>query len=484
MSFSPTPEQLDIVAAARDTKDNLIITALAGAAKTSTLVLIAEALPKTQILCLAFNKKIALEMQERLPKNCTAQTLNSLGHRAWASALGQRLTLDTKKTYDNLSALIGELKQQKEKDFAYENMAHIMRAIEFGKSCGYIPTGHYPTAKRLMDDDEFFAHLEEAPTELEERLIRDATFLSLKQAFAGQIDFSDQILMPTVFGASFDPYPLVMVDEFQDFSLLNHKMLRKIVKRRLIAVGDPCQSIYGFRGAHQDSMEHGRKAFEMTGLRLTVSFRCPQAVVREARWRAPEMKFPDWAAEGEVTHLREWTAADLPDNAAIICRNNAPLFSTAIKLLKNGRYPELVGNDIGKSLIKTLRKLGDAKTSQADVLQLIAAWREAKLKKSRNSSSVKDQAACLEIFALQGETLADAITYAEHIMAMRGPIQLMTGHKSKGLEFDNVFFLEDKLLNMTDEQDRNLRYVIQTRAKQTLTYIDMEGFVDQSGSED
>ena len=69
------------------------IKALAGAAKTSTLVLIAKALPNVRMLCLAFNKKIATEMEARLPSNCTAMTLNSLGHRTWAECSGRRLVL-------------------------------------------------------------------------------------------------------------------------------------------------------------------------------------------------------------------------------------------------------------------------------------------------------------------------------------------------------------------------------------------------------
>jgi superfamily I DNA/RNA helicase len=97
---TPTPEQLAIIEAAQHSTDNLLVSALAGAAKTSTLVLIAEALPDVDILCLAFNKKIATEMQERLPKNCKAMTLNSLGHRTWGDATGRRIRIESSKTYD------------------------------------------------------------------------------------------------------------------------------------------------------------------------------------------------------------------------------------------------------------------------------------------------------------------------------------------------------------------------------------------------
>src|SRR6478735_2782728 len=102
MTFTPTSEQALIVETSRTTEDNLIIQALAGAAKTSTLVLIAEALKSVPILCLAFNKKIADEMKERLPGNCTSMTLNSLGHRAWGSAINRRLEIRPNKVGDLL----------------------------------------------------------------------------------------------------------------------------------------------------------------------------------------------------------------------------------------------------------------------------------------------------------------------------------------------------------------------------------------------
>jgi superfamily I DNA/RNA helicase len=72
--------------------------------------------------------------------------------------------------------------------------------------------------------------------------------INIEQAFRGIIDFDDQIYMPTLFGGSWPQFPLVMIDEAQDLSPINHAMLSKLVKHRLIAVGDPYQSIYGFRG--------------------------------------------------------------------------------------------------------------------------------------------------------------------------------------------------------------------------------------------
>jgi DNA helicase-2/ATP-dependent DNA helicase PcrA len=477
MSFSPTPEQQAIIQAAKETTDNLLISALAGAAKTSTLVLIAEALPKTSILCLAFNKRIATEMQERLPSTCTSSTLNSLGHRAWGQFLGKRLVVDTKKNYSILSTLVEDL-PKREKERVYDiGFADILKMIEYAKVVGYVPDGHFPHSRPLMRDDDFFASWEQLPTELEERLVRDATIVSLTQGMQGKIDFSDQILLPTIFPASFDQYPLVMVDEAQDLSELNHVMLQKIAKRRLIAVGDECQSIYGFRGAHPDSMSQLRATFSMRPLTLSVSFRCPVEVVKAAQWRAPHMQWGPTAKPGLVQDLRDWDTRNIPQVATIICRNNAPLFSIAIRLLRNGRYPQLVGNDLGKSLVKVMKKFGPPTLPREEVYLAIDRWEQEKLAKARSAGRVSDQAECFRVFAEQGEDLSEAIAYAEHLLTSSGPVQLMTIHKSKGLEFPSVYLLDKHLIRTSDNtQEQNLLYVAITRAKEELYYITSEGF--------
>lgn len=477
-THAPTPEQQLIIDAAVNTSDNLIVSALAGAAKTTTLVMVAQALHTQQILCLAFNKKIATEMTERLPSNCQAMTLNSLGHRTWAEAIGRKVILEKDKNFKILTNLIKDLPKS-EQTLAYGEFADTLKAIESGKSAGYIPTGHFPNAKRLMDDDEFFSWLEDEPSALQEKLIRDVTLESIAQGLKGTIDFSDQILLPTVFPSMFPSFPVVLIDEAQDLSALNHATLRKLAKKRLIAVGDSNQAIYGFRGAHEDSMSKMKTEFNMKELTLSVSFRCPISVVEAARWRAPHMQWPSWAKDGTVETKDRWSQADVPQTAAIICRNNAPLFSMAIKLLKNKRYPQIIGNDLGKYLIKILKKFGKSSIPQEEVLIQIALWVEEKLKKSRTPQKVHDQADCLRIFAMEGETLGDATAYAEHLFNSQGPILLMTGHKAKGLEFDTVFFLDEHLIDIEQGQEKNLRYVIQTRSKNELYYVNSDDFVNE-----
>lgn len=474
-SFTPTPEQEAIVLAAQTTSDNLLISARAGAAKTSTLVLIANALPTVNMLCLAFNKKIADEMKERLPRNCTAMTLNGLGHRAWADAIGRKLSLVNSKCYDILSSLIEELSASERSD-VYENMGFLLKACQQAKSSGHVPDSIAEMRKneRLMNDDDMIDSLEEIPSPLERELIIRTLEKSMEQAFAGTIDFADQLLMPSVFRAIFPPYSLILVDEAQDLSELNHLMLRKLVRRRIIAVGDQAQAIYAFRGAHEEGMAEMKAKFSMTELSLSTTFRCPEAIAEHVRWRTPDIRA--WSGNpihGEINRPRRWSLSDIPDEAAIITRNNAPLFSLAIKLLKSGRYPNLWGNDIGRGMLKVMEKLGPQSMKQAAALTALGEWVEAQSKKVKNKNLLADRASCIRVFIEACPTLGEAIHYCEHVLRSQGKVHLMTGHKSKGHEFTDVFFLDEK--SIRDEgQDMNLRYVICTRTKNRLTYINTQ----------
>lgn len=488
-TFTPTPEQLAILTAATTTEDNLLISALAGASKTTTLVLIANnpAMRATRILSLAFNKKIAEEMEERLPDNCTAMTLNAIGHRVTAALVGKRLQLSTRKSFDILKDYISSQPVQHIQLLLNESFADILRTVGFAKSQGFIPAKVKASCDRSLwpdGDDEFFHSLDEELTPEVRSTIIHVLTTSVKQAFAGKIDFDDQIYISTLFGGKFPSYPLTLVDESQDLSGLNHLMLDKIVgPNRLIAVGDECQAIYAFRGAYGDSMARLRRKFGMTSLTLSTSFRCPKAVVTEALWRAPHMTAPTWAKAGSVTTLTTWSADILPPGAVILCRNNAPLYRTAITLLADGHYPELVGNDIGKGVVKEMKKLAPPSTSRTEALDALVNYRLKRLSRAQSASAesrIDDFCRCIRLFLNKGDTLQEAVNYAEFLMGQVGPTKLMTGHKSKGLEFPNVYILDRELLNLKEgdprNQDRNLFYVMQTRAQENLFYITTDGY--------
>lgn len=478
-----TPEQVLIIEAAVQTKDNLLISALAGAAKTSTLEFICKYMPVAPMLSIAFNKRIAEEMAKRLPGHVQCSTINSIGHRVWMKACSKRLVLDTKKSYNVLSTLVKSMPKRAQQD-AYEDFAETLRLIAHAKLNGYIPEGVLPHVRRLIPSEDFWASLEEEATELQVSLVDQVLEESIKMAYNGQIDFDDQIYMPTLFGGTFPKFPLVMVDEAQDLSPLNHAMLAKLVTERLIAVGDPWQSIYGFRGAVHAGMSRLQHQYNMREMPLSISFRCPISIVERARFRAPHMQWPQWAIQGEIHEIHEeWTESLIPDNAAVICRNNAPLFSCALRLLRRGRGIQLVGSDLGPGLVKVLKKLGPEYLDRDKTLEAINRWETERLRKARNEGPTRDRAECLRVFAGFGDTLGAAIAYAERLFSSAGPIQLLSGHKAKGLEWDTVFHLDPWRIpsryaigGEALEQELNVRYVIETRAKEKLYLVNLEDF--------
>jgi len=473
IDHTPTDEQILIRDTLRDTDDNVIINALAGTGKTTTLEMLEDVIIARQasvnnpnILYLAFNKANAVSATKRMRGTTKCKTFNGLGHGIWANTIPSHLTLDPKKSQTIFREIVNESPKSAQ-GAMWEVYWDVITAVGLAKALGYVPEHKYPNARRLLTQGDFHAALDEEPDELTSDLIDTILVRSIFQAYKGTIDFNDQIYMPALFGGTFPRFPTVKVDELQDLNPTNLAMLDKLVTRRLIGVGDPWQNIYAFRGAKQGGMRETRDKFKMTECDLSISFRCPQAIVENARWRVPHFK---WIKEGgHVELLQNLSPSSISDDAAVICRNNAPLFGCALLLLASGRSVSVAGSDVGPKVVNIMKKLGDESMDRDSLLAAIEDWRAEKL--AKESKGADDLADCMKVFASHATSLAQAIAYAEHLFAQKGTIRCLTGHKSKGLEFPTVYHLDPWLVG-DNEQDKNLRYVIQTRSLDRYYEID------------
>lgn len=462
-----TDEQTHIINLARTTAGNMMINSYAGTGKTYTLEQIERAARQAPILYLVFNKRNADEARERMLTTTTVKTFNGLGHNIWQSAVRPRLKLESNKTYTIVKELADEVKGSVAREI-WNSYPLVKSGVGLAKAIGYIPGDIFPNATRLCNRRQLHSRLDEEPDDLTADLIDTVLKRSITLSYEGLIDYDDQIYMPALFGGIYPKYPLALIDEYQDLNPTNHAMIDKLVKnRRLIGVGDPHQNIYGFRGAKANGMSDAVAAFGMTQTELSISFRCPSNIVRNVHWHVPNFKSS--RDGGHVEILRRLDGANVPDNAVFICRLNAPLFSLAFKLLSVGRGVRIVGSDIGAGLIKIMRKFGDDNLSRYGVLDAIDEWLAVKL--SRESKTAEDSAECMRVFARHGANLGQAISYAEHLFKAHGPIQLLTGHKSKGLEFSTVYHLDPHVIG-NSPQDRNIKYVIQTRSSSHYYEID------------
>ena len=185
---------------------------------------------------------------------------------------------------------------------------------------------------------------------------------------------------------------------------------------------------------------------------------------------APDMKTPEWAAQGEVMYHTRWGVEDLQD--AVLCRLNRPLFMLNTILFSQGINCEFVGHDTVRWLSKTMGKFGARSLAKADVLAAITQWeRESRM---RDEVGKRDRADCMRIIAAQGKDLGQMLAYLRRMMYAEGRLKLMTVHKAKGLEFDQCYILHPELIGF-EGQEPNIGYVAKTRARHTLHYITLEG---------
>lgn len=476
MTHPPTDEQIDIINAGTLSQTNMMIEALAGTGKTHTLEALGNALPKKPALYLVFNKKNAVEAEGKMPYNVEVRTLNSIGHRTWAATQYKKLTVDDKKTYNIFRELVADSKSRSATDEMWASYETVRTGVGLAKSLGYVPSS-YPQGKSLATRNELHRFMDEIPDDLAADIIDEILTRSIRAAFSGRIDFNDQVYMPAVFPSTCTKFPIVLVDEYQDLSPTNHALLSKLAKGRLIGVGDPFQNIYGFRGASAGGMEQAKTAYSMCTFLLTTSFRCPSEIVKHVHWRVPSYRWH--RTGGSVECPATLQAGAIPDDATIICRNNAPILRTAFKLIGIGKSVNVAGTEIGPRLIGVMRKLGPAAMQRAEVLSAIDEWLERKL--SAESKSADDMAACMKVFAEHGRDLEQAIAYAEHLFKQEGSITLTTGHKAKGLEWPCVIHLDPWLVRRgrnggaaPGEQQQNLDYVISTRSSDRLIEIASE----------
>ena len=496
MNFSKY--QKAIFAFVKAAKGNANVEAVAGSGKTYTIVNAAKYVPVTaKSVFLAFNKNIAEELQRKLPAHVKAMTTHSLCYRALNSG-GTRLKTDSEK----LTRLMDDLLSLPEKQ---QLRGQIRKLVGIAKANGLVPKSATGMASGLVEDTEDFwsdvianYSLEFENTWQEETAIsraKDMLKLSIENR-DGQIDFDDMLYLPVVLNMPFPKFDWIFVDEAQDLAPIQHAILQRIAKStsHTIAVGDPFQSIYRFRSAASDSMARLAAITNAKILPLSICYRCSKAVVAEAKTLVPHIEAAENAEEGSVQHALPDTAklSVFTSDAAVLCPYNAPLISAAYAFIRNKIACRILGREIGAGLIKLVRKLerdgaDNVKQIEAALETYYYAEMERLVGKEARLTALSDKVETLGVFLSElapGETVDRLVQEIETLFVDKnsGLLTLSTVHKSKGLEYDKVFFLDSHLLHGDSrkgkklhpeevQQRRNLLYVGITRARRDLVYI-------------
>ncbi len=288
-TFTPSPEQSAFFTELRNSSDSLMLIACAGAGKSTAIEHALHYIPDVRqkaIAIIAFSKDIVAAMKDRVPDwmKDNVSTQHRIGFQAWKRFTGKSFNMDKGK--NKLFSILKDTLSHKDFNL-YASTAQ--RLIGLAKNAGLGTSAMDDTHQNwfaLIAHSNLVLQSDEAD---ESRLVEISRDTLTRSNNMGRelIDFDDMLYLPILHNCAFDKRNVVFVDEAQDTNCLQrmmlHKMLAPAPHGRLIAVGDPSQAIFGFRGADANAMNALREEFSMKVLPLSVSYRCSKAVVAEAQ---------------------------------------------------------------------------------------------------------------------------------------------------------------------------------------------------------
>lgn len=461
--------QLAIFSAIPST-NNLIVEAVAGSGKTTTII---EAMRRAtgSSLYLAFNKAIADDLRPRV-SGAEVRTLNALGH----SIVTKRLPGIKLESWKTANFIRSKLRTDEYAEYGAQAVRLV--SLAKGSAFGILNDATRPHFTSLLDQFEIDIPFEHAAKATQ---VASLAFAHLTNDFAS-FDFDDQLFLPVFHNWTFPAFDTVFIDEAQDLNAIQHLILERLHARgaRIIAVGDTNQAIYGFRGSLTSSMSTLRSTFNMTQFPLSVTYRCDRSIVEQAQSIVPHICARPGAPQGEVLFLDEVNISNIADDVLIVCRNNAPLFDLAMRALRLRRPVRVLSNftEQLKAFIKSF------KTRDLKVLdERLTKWYEAEIQLAEEAGFLgrmqflTDKYESVQSLYVESSQFDDILAALERFSnATSGPT-LATIHKAKGLEAPTTIILNREKLPSNFartpealQQESNLLYVAITRAQHSLIY--------------
>jgi len=493
--MTPSRYQQDIYSWVENGNGNAIVKAVAGSGKTTTATNAANFM-KGNVLFLGFNKKIVVEIESKLSRmglpNATAKTFHAEGLKAFTTSKG-RAKVDGSKVYYLTKNYTDQAKEL--------NAAtpFIQKLVGLAKNEGLGIEG-----QPSIDDMEAWTNIVShhdiqlnADCSIEQAIGIAMQVLKDSNSNFTSLDFDDMIYLPLYFNLNFTQYDWIIVDEAQDTNVCRKLMLKKLLKGRLIAIGDESQAIYGFTGAENDSMNLIKDMFSCIELPLSVCYRCGKNIIEAAKYYLPEIEAYDGNGDGIIrdetydTFLSVATEYELSRKDGILCRNNAPLVALAFGLIRQGIGCRIEGKDIGRNLI-TLCDKWKKVTDLTEFTQKLVTFFDKEFEKANRVKMqlLEDKLDTMIILIERCQSLGKNDVYSlkkliEDMFSdaddknVPNVVVLSSIHKSKGLEFDRCFILgagqfqpsKYATMEWMQLQEHNLSYVAITRAKYELVHI-------------
>ena len=476
--LKPTPEQEDFCQMVWSGKP-CFLSARAGTGKTSTIKLAFSrpgGLPDCTVI--AFNNANQEALSKALGPGVKVATLHSLGFAALRGFL-PGLQMEPSKLF--------ELTKQAKLKRKPKVFSDTMRLVSCAKNWGIVParpSGQPFKAQLLPDTPESWSALQthfelwEADLDAAREILQNSNEQFWKER---KVDFDDMVYLPVTLGLQVFTSSKMIVDEAQDLSPLNLKMLQK-TPAKVWYVGDPYQAIYGWRGAEEDLLEN----LALPELPLTICWRCDKAIIQEAAKFVPDIKArPD--AEPGLVHWMDFPPDWVKHKpGTVLGRTNAALVGLALKL--PGQV-QVLGKDFGEILLGILQEL-KGNTQQALLSSLQSWYSKMSEKYPHRLGEFEDYSKALAslVVSCHGKQAVERkIQNLFVAQAKPGTWILSTVHKAKGMEWPTVWLLDwaPKGLGQPwqEKEDRNLRYVARTRAQHELFILRESAWKDLEARE-
>ena len=351
---TPTDEQVRVIEAPRRP---LLVVAGAGSGKTETmsmrvlwLVANHEDIAPSSVLGLTFTRKAAGELgdrlrqrlallarrvpslRERLDEDPVSLTYNSFAEHIVAEH-GMRIGIDPDFTMlteagavDLMTQIVEgwptDLDEDLSPSAAVGHCLHL--AGEVGEH-GYTVEEARDALEGFGRDLEQIGATNDTARRTARANARRLAYLGPVEEFqrrkreGGLLDFSDQLVLatrivrgaPAVRAQVRDEFQAVLLDEFQDTSVIQMELLSLLFHDHAVtAVGDPNQAIYGWRGASASSLERFLDRFQdgpaQPGQTLTLStaWRNDRNILRAANRVAAPLREHSRAAKSPVLRAR------------------------------------------------------------------------------------------------------------------------------------------------------------------------------------
>ncbi len=516
--YPPTAEQRNVVETIakhfykrREDRSIIVVTAVAGAGKTATCldvykVLTAD-LARQSIQFVAFGVKAKDEMVSRGVDKKHARTLNGLGNANLSRfARARGLALDVKDSYAKSYNLL----RMTDEKFRLFDIAPVrrfaMKMIDFVKSeC--LSSFDRERLEKLADHYEVFIDLaydecqDEYGTtfdELEDKAyewIAAAMCLNnvIPESGKWTIDYNDQVYLPVVLKIKCFENDLIIVDEAQDLSIANKRLVDRCLRKNgvLVLVGDDYQCIYAWRGCPVDGLKAtlGRERLNPISTPLTYNWRSGKEIIKFAQGICPDIQCGNGKDANVTTEdVKKFEVTDLSGDVAVLSRLRAPLISYAIECLK-ADIPFTFRFSL-QYIIDTIKVIGDSTLSIRAFKRRLNVYIGGKTEQYTQQDAdtaleeLEDFSAIMAVL-LSKVRATDKVSNLtqviedlnERIRKSDGSLCLSTIHGSKGMEWETTYLLGYEDIGNRARKDwkiieaRNLKFVACTRAKTNLIFL-------------